>query len=100
LRVSRRKLKAREPKVTLQIGKSGLSEGFLRELDRQLDEVGLVKVRFLRSARLLYEHKDQLLQDLLSKVRDAELVDFRGFTVTLYRSREKRRRKTLYRNST
>lgn len=53
-----------EPVVT--IGDKGLSEGFLLELERALDDHGLIKVKITGGDR---EIKSKLLQELLEKSR-------------------------------
>lgn len=66
----------------LQVGKSGLSDGFLEELEVSLRREGLVKVRLLRSARAGEEN--EALAEALAKETGSFLVETRGNTVVLY----------------
>lgn len=66
----------------LQVGKSGLSDGFLEELEVSLRREGLVKVRLLRSARAGEEN--EALAEELAKETGSFLVETRGNTVVLY----------------
>lgn len=69
----------------LQVGKAGLSEGFLDELEMTLNRDRLVKVRLLRSARA-GEDREEMAQTLADEA-GAYLVETRGNTVVLYRPR-------------
>jgi RNA-binding protein len=73
--------------ATVNVGKGGLSEGVLDELDVQLKRQHLVKVKIQRSAvggdR---ESKDMQAIELASHL-GAELVERRGHTVLLYRKK-------------
>jgi RNA-binding protein len=84
----RRRLRARgvmlEPVV--RIGKRGLTSGVIEEVDRQLEERELVKVRFERNVLSRYDRKE-LAAELARKV-NAELVDVRGRTAVLFRPRQ------------
>lgn len=68
--------------VTVWVGKRGL-EAVTDELDDQLAERDLVKVKFLRAARGT-DDVDDLAAELADLV-DAEVVETRGNTTVLYR---------------
>jgi len=68
--------------VTVWVGKAGL-EAVTDELDDQLADRELVKVKFLRAARGSKE-TDELAVDLADRV-DAELVETRGNTAVYHR---------------
>jgi RNA-binding protein len=68
--------------ATLRVGKGGV-ESVADELDSQLGERELVKVKFLRAARGAGT-TDELADDLRERV-DAELVETRGNTATYHR---------------
>ena len=74
--------------VTINIGKRGLNEGVIREINMMLEKRGIVKVRMLRSFRLKgqLEGKDkrQLAKEIAERV-NGKLVDFRGFVLTFKR---------------
>jgi RNA-binding protein len=66
----------------LRVGKKGI-ESVVDELDDQLDNTGLVKVKFLRSARGGTTTAD-LADDLADRV-SADLVRVRGHTAVFER---------------
>jgi RNA-binding protein len=68
--------------ATLRVGKKGI-ESVVDELDDQLDNTGLVKVKFLRSARGGTTTED--LADVLADRVDADLVRVRGHTAVFER---------------
>ncbi|MCK5414085.1 MAG: YhbY family RNA-binding protein [Thermoplasmata archaeon] len=76
--------------ATVNVGKGGLTEGVLDELDVQLKRQHLVKVKIQRSAvggdR---EGKDMQAIELAGRL-GAELVERRGHTVLLYRKKAMR----------
>ncbi len=78
----------RDDVVTVNVGKKGLTEGVIREINMILDKRGIVKVRMLRSFRLKgqLEGKDkrQLAREIAERV-NGKLVDFRGFVLTFKR---------------
>ncbi len=93
MRVNREDLKKRASKAKplLRIGKSGLTKGVLEELDRQLEEKNIVKIKFLRSSNAL---KREEMTSRLTKETRSELVETRGNTITLFRA-EKDARKDI-----
>jgi len=68
--------------VTLRVGKHGI-ESVVDELDTQLDNESMVKVKFLRSARG-GTTSEQLAADLADHV-DADVVRVRGHTAVVER---------------
>ncbi len=71
----------------LQIGKSGLSEGVVKEAKRLLKSHEYVKLRLLRSARVQVESQKEMLKGLCERT-GATLVGTRGHTALLYKSRK------------
>ncbi len=67
------------------IGKNGLSEGVLREIDRRLKEKGVVKVKALRSAIAATGLDRRELARRVAEAVGARLLDVRGRTFVLYR---------------
>ena len=67
--------------ATLRVGKAGV-ESVAGELESQLTERELVKVKFLRAARG-GDSTDELAVDLAERV-GAELVETRGNTATFH----------------
>ena len=68
--------------VTINVGKKGLTENLINEINLQLEKRGIVKVKMLRSFRT--KDKKELAQEIASKVK-GKLVDFRGFVLTFER---------------
>jgi RNA-binding protein len=65
----------------LQIGKNGVTDAFLVELQAQLRKCKTVKVRMLKSSRGEIDRR-ALPAEIALKMR-AELIDARGYTFTL-----------------
>lgn len=76
------KRRAHDLDVTVWVGKSGV-EAVVDELDDQLNDRDLVKVKFLRAARA-GSSTEEKAADLAEDVH-AELVDTRGHTAVLHR---------------
>ena len=74
--------RAHDLDVTVWVGKSGI-EAVADELDGQLRDRGLVKVKFLRAARGGTD-VEELAADLADRV-GAEVVETRGHTGVLHR---------------
>jgi RNA-binding protein len=78
--------------ATVHVGKGGLTQGVVDELDSQLRRHRLVKVRVQRGAvGEGREAKDAQARELADRL-DAELVERRGHTVLLYRRKAPVRR--------
>jgi len=84
----KRELSGERP--TIWIGKSGVSQELLKEIDKQLDKSEMVKIKILKSA-LGGDEAKQIASRIAEKA-EASLVEVRGHTFILYR----RRRKPLY----
>lgn len=82
-RVQELRGQAQELTAELQVGKAGLSDGFVEEVDRQLAREDLVKLRVLRSAAA--ENGPQATGEELADRLEAHLIEVRGNTVVLYR---------------
>ncbi|SDQ44280.1 YhbY family RNA-binding protein [Natronobacterium texcoconense] len=74
--------RAHDLDVTVWVGKSGI-ESVVDELDDQLTDRDLVKVKFLRAARA-GSSTEEKAEDLADRV-SAELVETRGHTAVLHR---------------
>ena len=77
-----RKRRAHDLDVTVWVGKSGI-DAVADELDDQLSNEDLVKVKFLRAARA-GSSTDEKAADLADRV-NADLVETRGHTAVLHR---------------
>jgi len=75
--------------VAFQVGKSGVSEGVVKELQAWLSREPLVKVKILAGAREDADTKS--LAEELAKLARVRLVEVRGHTALFYRlPRQKR----------
>jgi len=63
------------------IGKKGLTENQIMEIEKQLKKKRLIKVKILKSA-LLNQKREQIAEQLAEKTR-SRVVDVRGLIVTL-----------------
>ncbi|AKB80408.1 RNA-binding protein YhbY [Methanosarcina horonobensis HB-1 = JCM 15518] len=67
----------------LNIGKNGVTDTLIEELNKQIKANRLVKVKVLKSAE---EGKDlKTIADELAEATRSTLIDVRGRTVVLYR---------------
>ena len=73
---------AEKPKIN--IGKSGVSDAILTEIDRQLDLNHVIKIKFLPN---FLTDDFQADIDKITKKTKSSLVDKRGKTIILYRPR-------------
>jgi len=69
----------------VQIGKKGIYEGVLKEIDRRLKEKGVVKVRILKSALKVEKMDRKSFAKKVAELLNATLLDVRGRTFVLYR---------------
>ena len=76
------KQQAHDLDVTVWVGKSGI-DSVVDELDDQLTDRDLVKVKLLRAARA-GSSTDEKAADLADRV-NAELIETRGHTAVFYR---------------
>jgi RNA-binding protein len=67
----------------MQIGKSGLSEGIIKETKRLLKKHKYIKVRLLRSALISSSKKDVF--ESLAQRTGSNLVGIRGNTAVLFK---------------
>ncbi len=67
--------------VTVNVGKKGLTESLINEINLQLEKRGIVKVKMLRNFRGDSDRRE-LAKLIESKVK-GELIDLRGFVLTL-----------------
>ncbi len=71
--------------VKINIGKNGITENVIREINFQLEKHGIVKVKMLKNFRMSSKkHKKELAEEIASKI-NGKLIDFRGFVLTFKR---------------
>jgi RNA-binding protein len=85
----KRRIKSKlcDERPTIWVGKGGASEKLLKEIAKQLDREEMVKVRILKSA--LAEGEARQIASKVAKQTSASLVEVRGHTFMLYKSRRK-----------
>ncbi|MDG6221847.1 MAG: YhbY family RNA-binding protein [Candidatus Bathyarchaeota archaeon] len=78
-------------KPTVRIGKEGATAEIVGEVEKQLKVREIIKVKILKTA--LHEQEALEAKNIASTVAqqaEAELVDVRGHTFMLYKSKKKR----------
>lgn len=70
--------------ATIQVGKNGITQGTITEIDRQLKKKKLIKIKFLRSFIDECEDKELAALELAHQTKST-LLAMMGFTVLLYR---------------
>ncbi len=73
-------------KPTVLIGKKGISQETLAEVDRQLEKAEMVKGKILKTA--LQEEKAGVLANQIARQTSSVLVEVRGHTFMLYRRKK------------
>jgi RNA-binding protein YhbY len=69
-------------KANVIIGKSGLSQGSIKEIQFHIKKNSLVKVKILKSALSADYSKEKLIEDLIAKT-NLHKIDQRGYSVIL-----------------
>ncbi len=78
-------------RADVNVGKQGLTESVLKEIDRRLNSDGIVKVRILKTALAVEGIDDRKrFAEVLAQKLGADAIEVRGYTVVLYRKRRKR----------
>jgi len=78
--VLRAKAKTLEPVV--RIGKSGLTENIVKEINKNLSKRKLIKVKLLRSS---YEDKKKFIESIV-QATGSELIESVGNIITIYKN--------------
>lgn len=81
----KRRLSGENP--TIWVGKSGVSEQLLKEVEKQLEKNEMVKIKILKSALGETEAKHVALN--VAGQTKSSLVEVRGHTFMLYKHRKK-----------
>ncbi len=82
----KRALSAERP--TVWIGKNGISEEILAEIDSQLERTEMVKSKILKTA--LGETRAKAIAAEIAQKTESALVEVRGHTFILYRKKKKK----------
>ncbi len=81
----KRRIKRRlsEEKPTIQIGKNGVSQKLVEEIEKQLEKKEMVKIKILQSA--LDGKEAGEIASKIAEQTEASLVEVRGHTFMLYK---------------
>jgi len=88
LDVKELKVRGTSLKATVQVGKSGLTETIVKEINEQLEKRELVKVKMLQSMGPSKSWKEDVMK-MVGRL-GATLVEIKGGTVLLYRKGAKK----------
>ena len=77
----------KEEKPTIHVGKEGFTVQSAKEIDKQLDQNKMVKVKILKSA--LQTETAKVIATKAAEQTSASLVEVRGHVFILYRRRKK-----------
>jgi len=77
------KAKANKLQAIVRIGKSGITQNTISEIDKLLTKRKLIKIKILQAV-LETRNKKEIASEL-SKKTNSQLVDLTGFALTLYR---------------
>jgi len=73
--------------ITINVGKKGINENLIKEINLLLEKKGIVKVRMLRNFRNSFEEdvdRKVIAREIEEKV-EGRLVDLRGFVMIFER---------------
>ncbi len=83
-RIKKLKIELRRKSITIkpkiQIGKKGITDAFIKELNRRLKSERLIKIRVLKNAPVTV---DEACSELEKRINDLLIVDVRGRTITV-----------------
>ena len=74
-------------KVDVQLGKNGITLGFIEELKSRLEKHHVVKIRVLKSYRETYEEKIEELALKLAEKTGSSIYEIRGYTIILIKEK-------------
>ncbi|WP_258084846.1 MULTISPECIES: YhbY family RNA-binding protein [Thermococcus] len=70
------------------IGKRGLDEGVIEEINTQLEKDGILKVEIRKGALISTEMDRRQLAEKVAEMTDSELIEVRGKRFILFKPRE------------
>ncbi len=68
----------------IQIGKNGITDNLIMQINNQLDKNKLVKIKALKSSN---QNMKEIIEKIVKKT-NSTLVDNIGFTLTVYREKK------------
>ncbi len=75
--------KIRTLEASIRIGKSGITDGVVKEIKKQIDKKGAVKIKLLRSF-IAGKDKKKVAEEIAEKTK-SKVVNMIGFVVVLRR---------------
>lgn len=69
--------------VTIWIGKKGINEGLINQINKQLKAKKLIKLKVQKF--FLQEHSINEVAEIIAKRTESKIIDIRGRTFTLYK---------------
>lgn len=78
--------------VVVRVGKRGLTDEVIAEIDNALQSQGVVKVKLMKNFRELFDVNREVRGELaneLAKKLNASVVEIRGYTVVLRRPKRR-----------
>lgn len=87
----KRELSSEKP--TIWVGKNGATEKVIEEISIQLEKREMVKIKILKSA--LRNEEAKIVASNIAQQTGANLIDVRGHTMMLYKSRKRQGEKSL-----
>ncbi|MHC1600912.1 MAG: YhbY family RNA-binding protein [Candidatus Nezhaarchaeales archaeon] len=77
-------------RADINIGKRGLTDSVLNEIDRRLNDNEIVKVKILKSALAAEDIEDRKkFAQILAEKLKVDAMEIRGYAIVLYRKRRK-----------
>ncbi|MCC6034971.1 MAG: YhbY family RNA-binding protein [Desulfurococcaceae archaeon] len=67
----------------MQLGKSGITEAFLKEVEFRLKKQKVVKIRVLKSFRRVFNTSIEKIAEEVAEKTNSRVYEVRGFTFTL-----------------
>jgi len=77
---------------TIWIGKDGTSQQILGEISRQLEKREMIKIKIHQTA---LEGEARNIASKIAEETESTLIDVRGHTIILYKSRKRKNEKSL-----
>ena len=77
-------------KPTIWVGKEGATPQMINEVVRQLEKREMIKIRMLKTA--LQEEEAKIIASKIAQQTDSTLIEVRGNTLILYKSRRRKAR--------
>jgi RNA-binding protein len=71
---------------TIRIGKSGLSEGTLSEISKQLNSKKIIKIKFLNNYIYGKDKKEEIQK--ITDATNSELIEVKGSVFLIYRAKK------------